>query len=95
MIAVALASLGLRTVLGVDPPGGVGAAPLAVAVVTFALMVGLNVWTQGATRLFCALIGALPLRPLKGTAGARDRLGYRKMVQQADMTDRRRSCRRP
>ncbi len=57
MIGVALGSLGLRTVLGVDTPGGAGGAGIAVAVVTFAVMVALNVWTQGVTRLFCALIG--------------------------------------
>jgi len=59
MIGVALGSLGLRTVLGVDTPGGAVGASVAVALVTFAVMVGLNVWTQGAPRLFCALIGML------------------------------------
>ena len=57
MIGIALGTLGLRTVLGIDAPADAGGAPLAVAVVTFAVMVALNVWTQGATHLFCALIG--------------------------------------
>ncbi len=57
MIGVTLGTLGLRTVLAVDAPTDAGAAPLAVAGITFAVMVGLNVWTQGATHLFCALIG--------------------------------------
>lgn len=61
MIGVALGSLGLRTVLGIDAHAHAqaGGRPLVVAMVTFAVMVGLNVWTQGATRLFCALIGML------------------------------------
>ncbi len=56
MIGVAVGSLGLRNVLGSggDVSGGVD---IAVATITIATMIGLNVWTRGGPRLFCAFIG--------------------------------------
>ncbi len=57
MIGLTIGLLGFRNVFGIgmaDPPG---VASYAVAAVTLALMVGLNVWTTGAPKIFCALIG--------------------------------------
>jgi xanthine permease XanP len=57
LIGVTIGLLGFRNVFGIglaEPPG---AASYAVAAVTLALMVGLNVWTTGAFKIFCALIG--------------------------------------
>lgn len=59
MIGVALGSLGLRMVLGLDAATGPAGSSIAVAAITFAMMVGLNVWTRGAPHLFCALIGMI------------------------------------
>jgi xanthine permease XanP len=57
MIGVAVGSLGLRNVLGsgTEPPRG--AVDVTVAAITLSTMIALNVWTQGAPRLFCAFIG--------------------------------------
>lgn len=57
MIGVAVGSLGLRNALGVGTAESVSALHLAVTTITAGTMVALNVWTQGAPRLFCALIG--------------------------------------
>jgi NCS2 family nucleobase:cation symporter-2 len=56
MIGVTIGMLGFRGVFG-----GGGSAPnsasLGVAVFTLALIISLNIWTRGAAKLFCALIG--------------------------------------
>jgi NCS2 family nucleobase:cation symporter-2 len=57
MIGVTIGVLGFRSLFGGDAAGAPSAAPLAVAAITLATMVGLNVWTKGGTKLFCALIG--------------------------------------
>ncbi len=57
MIGMAVGSLGLRSLLGAGMSEPVGLAHLVVVAITFGTMVGLNVWTRGAARLFCGLIG--------------------------------------
>jgi NCS2 family nucleobase:cation symporter-2 len=57
MIGIAVGSLGLRTVLGWGTASSGGARDLAVAAITIATMIALNVWTRGGPRLFCAFIG--------------------------------------
>lgn len=58
LIGIATGVVGLRNILA--GPGAAGvAAPvdLALAAITLATMVVLNVWGRGPTRLFCVLIG--------------------------------------
>jgi len=57
MIGVTIGVLGFRSLFGVGTGQAQSAAPLGIAAVTLATMVALNVWTKGATKLFCALIG--------------------------------------
>jgi NCS2 family nucleobase:cation symporter-2 len=57
MIGVTIGILGFRSVFGTETAEAPSAAPLGVAAITLATMVGLNVWAKGAAKLFCALIG--------------------------------------
>ena len=57
MIGVTVGTLGVRSLFGFGAAQSVEAAPVGVAAVTLATMVALNVWTRGASKLFCALIG--------------------------------------
>ena len=57
LIAVSLASLAFRNLLGVGASQPVDLPEFIVAAVTLATMVGLSVWSKGTPRLFCALIG--------------------------------------
>ncbi len=57
MIGLTIGLLGFRNVFGIGMAEPPGVASYAVAAVTLALMVGLNVWTTGAPKIFCALIG--------------------------------------
>ncbi len=57
MIGVTIGLLGFRHVFGIGLAVQPGAASYLVAVATLAIMVGLNVWTTGAPKIFCALIG--------------------------------------
>jgi NCS2 family nucleobase:cation symporter-2 len=57
MIGVTIGMLGFRTLFGVGSAQAPSAASLGVGAVTLALIIGLNVWTKGKTKLLCALIG--------------------------------------
>ena len=57
MISVTVGMLGFRSLVGADSATGPSAAQLGVAAATLGTMVALNVWTKGASKLFCALIG--------------------------------------
>ena len=57
MIGVTIGILGFRSLFGTDTTQAPSAAPLGVAAITLGTMVALNVWTRGAPKLFCALIG--------------------------------------
>jgi NCS2 family nucleobase:cation symporter-2 len=57
MIGMATAAVGMRTLLGIGAPAPLDATHAMVAAMTLGTMVALNVWTKGALRLFCVLIG--------------------------------------
>jgi xanthine permease XanP len=57
LIGISIGILGLRYLLGVGAAKPVDSAQVVVAAVTLTTMVGLSVWTRGAARVFCALIG--------------------------------------
>lgn len=57
MIGVTIGLLGFRNVFGIGLAEAPVAASYAVAAATLAIMVGLNVWTAGTPKIFCALIG--------------------------------------
>ena len=59
IVGLSIASLGLRYSLGITGGGGIQPANLAVAGISLATMVALNVWTRGYARMFCALIGLI------------------------------------
>lgn len=59
LVGVGVGVLGVRYVLGVDTPVPASHRELGVAMLTLGIMVGLNVWGRGMSRLFCALIGIL------------------------------------
>ena len=58
LVGIATGVVGLRTALGPgEDTGGPALTDVALALVTLAIMVGLNVWGRGGLRLFCVLIG--------------------------------------
>ena len=59
MIGLTIGLLGFRNVLGIGQTEAPWALSHAVAAATLALMVGLNVWGAGTSKLFCALIGMI------------------------------------
>ena len=58
MIGIAVGALGLRSVVGGTTSQSIS-EHLTVAAITLGTMVGLNIWTKGAPRLFCALFGMI------------------------------------
>jgi xanthine permease XanP len=55
---IAIGVVGLRMILGaVAESGRVSLEDLAAALVAFAVMIGLNVWSRGLARMLCVLIG--------------------------------------
>jgi NCS2 family nucleobase:cation symporter-2 len=59
MISVTVGMLGFRSLFGFGAGQAPTAAHFGVAALTLGTMVALNVWTRGATKLFCALIGMI------------------------------------
>jgi xanthine permease XanP len=57
MIGITTGAVGVRMLLGIGVDAPIGATHAAIALVTLATMIALNVWTHGALRLFCVLIG--------------------------------------
>ena len=57
MIGLAIGMLGFRALFGIGAPQPPSAVSLGVAASTLALIIALNIWTKGASKLFCALIG--------------------------------------
>jgi NCS2 family nucleobase:cation symporter-2 len=63
LIGVIIGLLGLRLIFGISQlpsaPSETNAQSVAIGFGTFALMVGLNVWSRGALRMYCAIIGII------------------------------------
>ena len=57
MIGMTTAAVGLRTLLGLEASAPLAPTHVVVAIATLGTMVALNVWTKGALRLFCVLVG--------------------------------------
>jgi NCS2 family nucleobase:cation symporter-2 len=57
MIGITTGAVGVRMLLGIGVDAPIGATHAAIALVTLGTMIALNVWTHGALRLFCVLIG--------------------------------------
>jgi xanthine permease XanP len=63
LIGVIIGLLGLRLIFGLSlnqagsAAGDTNARSVAIGGGTFALMVGLNIWSRGALRMYCAIIG--------------------------------------
>jgi xanthine permease XanP len=57
MISVTIGMLGFRSLFGTGAAHPPSAASLGVAAITLGTILALNIWTKGATKLFCALIG--------------------------------------
>lgn len=57
MIGLTIGTLGFRAIFAGAAAADFDFAPMAVSALTLGTMVGLNVWTRGALKLFCALIG--------------------------------------
>lgn len=58
VIGLSVASLGIRSGLGITKEFGVRTDYLVIAGVSLFVMLGLNVWTRGYTKSFCVLIGS-------------------------------------
>jgi NCS2 family nucleobase:cation symporter-2 len=56
---LSLAVLGARYSLGIRGGNGIQPTTLAVAGISLATMLGLNIWTKGYPRMFCMMIGAI------------------------------------
>ena len=59
MVGLSVGSFGLRELLGVGAASSLSPAHLAVAAITLATTVGLNIWTHGGPRFFCVLLGMI------------------------------------
>ena len=59
IIGLSIATVGMRSILGIQGGHEIRPDSVAVAVIALATMIVLNVWTKGLTKLFCALIGML------------------------------------
>jgi NCS2 family nucleobase:cation symporter-2 len=57
LVGIATGAVGLRVAFGAANQLAADSADLVLALVTLAVMVGLNVWGRGPARLFCVLIG--------------------------------------
>jgi xanthine permease XanP len=69
MIGVTIGALGVRYVLGVGNTESATALDLAVSALSLGIMIGLNVWSGGVARLFCALVGMIAGYALAGSVG--------------------------
>ena len=57
LIGVIIGLAALRVLLGEGTSGSVSGRDAAVAGLSLAVMIGLNIWNKGQLRLFCILIG--------------------------------------
>jgi xanthine permease XanP len=59
LVGIVLATVGLRSLFTTDAGAPSGPREWATAATTLGVMVLLNVWTKGALRIFCTLIGTI------------------------------------
>ncbi len=63
LIGLVVGLLGIRQILGIDEiadQSGASSGPeIALGIGTLAVMVGLNVWSKGSLRMYCAIVGIL------------------------------------
>jgi NCS2 family nucleobase:cation symporter-2 len=59
LVAVSVGNLGFHSLLGIGAARPPDAREFIVAALTLATMLGLSVWSRGAARLFCVLIGMM------------------------------------
>jgi NCS2 family nucleobase:cation symporter-2 len=59
VVGVTLGNLGTRNVMGIGSPSGVSRLDLVVTGLSLGTMIGLNVWSKGLLRAFCAVIGMI------------------------------------
>jgi NCS2 family nucleobase:cation symporter-2 len=57
IVGLALATLGVRYMLGISANGSVNPVYLVISALSLATMAALNVWAKGYARMFCVLIG--------------------------------------
>jgi xanthine permease XanP len=57
LIGMIIGIAALRVLLGDNTAGSVSSTNAVVAILTLAVMIGLNIWNKGKLRLFCILIG--------------------------------------
>ncbi len=57
LIGLTNGTIGVRNLLGIGAAQPLTAVDLAIGLASLALMIALNVWTKGASRVFCGLIG--------------------------------------
>ena len=57
LIGLTNGTIGVRNLLGIGAAQPFTAVDLAIGLASFALMIVLNVWTKGVSRVFCGLIG--------------------------------------
>lgn len=74
LIGVLVGLLGVRQILGAEQSMGQvnahEAREVALGAGTLAVMIGLNVWSRGALRMYCAIIGILSGVAVAGALGA-------------------------
>jgi NCS2 family nucleobase:cation symporter-2 len=69
LIGVIIGLAALRVMLGDDLASSITGTNAVVASISFAVMVGLNIWNKGRLRLFCILIGMVVGYVLAGAVG--------------------------
>jgi xanthine permease XanP len=74
LVGIATGVLGLRAILGADGGGTAqaGSQDVAMALVTMAVMIALNVWARGLLRMCCVLVGLAAGTAFAWQAGALD-----------------------
>lgn len=74
LIGTLLGILGIRLLFGLDDSGTVrttsAGRDFALGIVTLATMIGLNVWSKGSLRMYCAIIGIVAGCTLAALVGA-------------------------
>ena len=57
LIGLTNGTIGVRNLLGIGAAGSLPSVDLSIGLASLAVMIALNVWTKGFSRVFCGLIG--------------------------------------